>query len=191
MKIAAMENENFLLQKVSEGDENAFKFLFNRHKSKLYNYLFRLTKSKTAAEELTVDVFLKIWLCRQLLPEIKNLDAFLHKVAHNKALDYFRVVARNKGLQKIASRQLENTIDCSTDSHVLTREYNEIFYKALNDLSPQRKMVFALSRVQGLTHEEIAVKLQLSRNTVRNTIAETLKHVRRFLHAHEIETWLN
>jgi len=186
-----MENDYLLLKEVAKGNESAFKDLFEGHRLKLFNYLFRITKSRSIAEELVIDVFVKLWVRRDLLPDVKNFDAFLHKVAHNKALDFFRVASRNKVMQKMMAKQAEMPNDTSADKYMLSKEYNEIFYKALNELSPQRKMVFAMSRLQGLTHEEIASSLQLSRNTVRNTIAETLKHVRRFLHEHEIETFLN
>jgi len=186
-----MENDHLLLMRVAEGDETAFKLLFERHRLKLYNYLLKITKSRNTTEELVIDVFVKLWTRRTLLPEVKNFDAFLHKVAYNKALDFFRIASRNKILQHTIANHLEIAHDSSADKYMLSKEYNEIFYKALNELSPQRKMVFAMSRIQGLTHEQIACNLRLSRNTVRNTIAETLKHVRRFLHEHEIETFLN
>ena len=73
-----------------------------------------------------------------------------------------------------------------TENIILEKEYQTILQQALSKLSPQRKQIFYLSREQGLTHDQIAKHLNLSRNTVRNTMAETLKLIRVFLKKNDI-----
>lgn len=173
-----MTEEFTLLKRVAEGDETAFKCIFDMHRDKLYNYLYRVTKSREIAEEIVIDVFLKLWMGRELIQDIYNLDAFLRKVAHNKALDYFRIASRNNAMQKMIRQEIEMAQETAADHQLLSKESDEIFHNAIKKLSPQRRIVFTLSRVEGLTHDEIARKLNLSRNTVRNTISDTLKHMK-------------
>ncbi len=173
-----MTEEFTLLKRVAEGDETAFKCIFEMHRDKLYNYLYRVTKSREIAEEIVIDVFLKLWMGRELIQDIYNLDAFLRKVAHNKALDYFRIASRNNAMQKMIRQEIEMAQETAADHQLLSKESDEIFHNAIKKLSPQRRIVFTLSRVEGLTHDEIARKLNLSRNTVRNTISDTLKHMK-------------
>ncbi len=185
-----MINETALLYEISLGNETAFRTLFENHRNKLYNYLFRITKSREIAEEIVIDVFLKLWTGRDLIVEIKNIEGFLHKVACNKAIDFFRLAARNKRLQNLVYREITSDTEKFADHNVLESECQDILNKALQQLSPQRRLVFSLSREHGLTHEEIASKLNLSRNTVRNTITEGLKVIRQFLKEHHYPVFI-
>jgi RNA polymerase sigma-70 factor (ECF subfamily) len=72
------------------------------------------------------------------------------------------------------------------DHRLLDSEYQSILKKALDQLSPQRRMIFTLSRIEGLNNEEIAKQLNLSRNTVRNTLYESLQSVREYLRQHNL-----
>jgi RNA polymerase sigma-70 factor (family 1) len=179
-----MENETTLLQQIAEGDEVAFRKLFDHHKSRTYNYLLRITKSKEIAEEIVLDVFLKLWIGRDLILEIKNVEGFLHKVALNKALDFFRLAARQKKLQILIDKEILGGNVISADHSLLENECADIINKALASLSPQRRLILDLSRNDGMTHDEIAAHLNLSRNTVKNTITDGLKILRKYLKDH-------
>lgn len=181
-----MHSDLTLQMEIASGNEAAFKIFFEKHRSKLYNYLFSIVKSKEIAEEIVVDVFMKIWVGRELMPDIQNMDAFLHKVAYNKALDFLRMASRNAGLQKLVRREMENEKEKQADHKMLEQECNQIIHEAIQKLSPQRHIVFTLSRMHGLSYDEIAQKLNLSRNTVRNTMAETLRSIRTFLRTNEM-----
>jgi len=176
-----MTNNTALLAAIAAGDEMAFKELFDKHRQKLYNYLLKITKSKEIAEEIVIDVFLKLWLVREMTQEIHNMDAFLHKIAYNKAMDFFRISSRDATLQKIVQMEMAEAKEKQADHKMLDGEYNDLLAKALRQLSPRRRLIFNLSRQQGFTHEQIADELHITRNTVKNTVADTLKIIRKFL----------
>jgi RNA polymerase sigma-70 factor (family 1) len=186
-RLKFLMNEN-LLAAIAEGDEIAFKQLYERYRQKLFVYMLRITKSPKIAEEIVLDVFLKIWIGRELLKEIKALDAFLYKVAYNKAIDFFRITAKERNLQKLIQETMETSREREADYRILDNEYQLVLEKAIEQLSPQRRLIFNLSRNDGLSHEEIAQQLQISKNTVRNTIAETLKSIRHCLQKSGIHT---
>ncbi|MBW7889498.1 MAG: RNA polymerase sigma-70 factor [Chitinophagaceae bacterium] len=176
-----------LQMQIAGGDESSFQQLFERHRAKLFNYLLSIVKSREIAEELVIDVFLRLWTGRELLTEIQNMDAFLHKVAYNKAIDFLRISSRNASLQKLVRREImASSKERSADYRLQEQEYREIIRRAIHQLSPQRRLVFMLSRVEGLTYDQIAERLNLSRNTVRNTLAETLRSIRSHLRKHGI-----
>jgi RNA polymerase sigma-70 factor (ECF subfamily) len=170
-----------LLYEIASGNEDAFELLFEQQRGRLYNYMLKITKSKVVAEEIVLDVFLKLWIGRELLPEIKNMDAFLNKVAYNKALDFLKIASRKKEIHRLVAKQIETCQEQEADHKLLDSEYQSILKKALDQLSPQRRIIFTLSRMEGLTNEEIAKQLQLSRNTVRNTLHESLQSIREYL----------
>ncbi|RPD43030.1 RNA polymerase sigma factor [Chitinophaga barathri] len=180
-----MSNESILLHEIAQGNEKAFRTLFEAYKVKLYNYIFRITKSKEISEEILTDVFLKIWMGRDFITEIRNFEGFIQKVACNKALDFLRVASRHKRLQELIERELMAG-ESALDQAVIEREYQLVLHKAMEQLSPQRRLIFSLSRDYGFSHEEIAVRLNLSRHTVRNTVVEALKTVRSYLKSQDI-----
>ncbi len=193
-----------LLQQVATGDQVAFSVLFERHRDKLYDYLFDITKSREIAEELLIDVFMKLWLGRELeamrtlppeqrrelAPQIHHLDAFMQKVAHNKALNFLSTAARRKHLQKLVAYEMARSVDNTAETSMADKEYQELLQEALLQLSPQRRLVFTMSREQGLSHDEIARELQLSRQTVKNYMTDAIKTIRDFLSTQKTEIFL-
>lgn len=185
-----MTDDAVLQSEIASGNQAAFRDFFEKHRARLYNYLYTVVKSKEIAEEIVIDVFLKIWTGRELITEIRNMDAFLHKVAYNKALDFFRIASRNAALQKLVRREMEEAREKQADHRLQEWECRKIINRALERLSPQRRIIFTLSRMEGLSYDEIAEKLHLSRNTVRNTMAETLRSLRLHLKEYEINAVL-
>ncbi|HZG26226.1 MAG TPA: hypothetical protein VEZ17_16675, partial [Chitinophagaceae bacterium] len=61
-------NTNWL-NEIAAGNEAAFELLFEQQRGRLYNYMLKITKSKVVAEEIVLDIFLKLWIGRDLLPE--------------------------------------------------------------------------------------------------------------------------
>ena len=177
-----------VLKQIAAGNEAAFKLLFEERRNKLFNYLVRITKSREIAEEIIIDVFLKLWIGRELIQEIRNIDGFLHKVAYYKALDFLKIAGRNANLQKLISREIQMTKEKEADHRLLDNEYRQILHKAIKQLSPQRRLIFTLSRENGLSHDEIARQLKLSRQTVKNTLTDTLKFIQHFLQDHQIDS---
>lgn len=176
-----------VLRRIAEGDEQSFTALYHRYSNKVYTYLLRMTRSHEIAEELLYDIFTKLWTGRELITEIQNMDSFLSKVAYNKAISFFRYTASQRKMQQYVARQMEHaTVDDAAD-RLLDSEARELLQEAIRQLSPQRKLVFTLSREQGLTHEQIAWRLNLSTQTVKKTMSHALQSIREFLHKRGME----
>ncbi|WP_157986494.1 RNA polymerase sigma factor [Chitinophaga alhagiae] len=187
MSSHAADIEKSLLSQIAEGNERAFRQLYDLYWAKLYNYLIRIIKSPEITEEIVIDIFLKLWTGRELLHNIQHLDGFLRKVAYNKAMDFFKIASRDEQLKRIVAREMEAEETCGADHRLLDGESRDILQQAILQLSPQRRLIFTLSREKGLTHEQIARQLNLSRNTVRNSMAEALKSIRHYLKSNDIE----
>lgn len=170
-----------LLEQVAQGSEIAFKVIFDRHWDRLYNYMMALTKSPEVAEEISADVFLKLWTGRELLPGIHNLEAFLLRVARNKAMDFFTVTARQAKYQKIIFDAIRQPAVPGADYRILDKEAQVLLGEILSGLSLRRRLVFTLHRIEGLSHEEIAQRLNLSHQTVKNTMADAQRSLRNLL----------
>ena len=171
MWVTTTAPDQALLLKIVEGDETAFRQFFDAYNKKIYLYLLTIVKSPQIAEEITEDVFVKLWVGRKLVGEIRDPNAFLQKVAYFKALDFLKTVARNRKFQeKYNNWYLENIAEKTPEDLLVDAELIRSFKEAIAKLTPQRKLIYQLSRDEGLTHEQIAHQLNLSRNTVKNSM---------------------
>lgn len=176
--------EHSLLVLIAEGNENAFKALFKNHRAKIFNYIFRLTKSRVAAEEMVMDVFLKLWEGRALLAELDNFNAFLFAMARNKAYDFLRKAAKDRVLRELIWEEIQIASELRTDQKLILDEMERDYQYAIQKLSPQRQSVFKLSREEHMTYDQIAEHLQLSKSTIKNHILDSLKAIRSHMHQH-------
>ena len=177
----AEHNDSLLQSQASQGDEEAFRTLFDRYHGRLFQYILKIIKSKEAAEEITMDVFLKLWLSRDMMTEIQNLDAFLFRVAYNKSIDFFRAASKNQQFTELLWEKIQITSEIDSDTSLIMREYEAKLREAIDLLPPQRKKIFNLIREEGLTHAQIAEELGISKNTVANTIVEARQFIKAYL----------
>jgi RNA polymerase sigma-70 factor (family 1) len=174
-------NEKLLLRQVARHDEKAFKALFEAYQSRLYHYIIGIVKSKETAEEMVIDVFLKIWQQREMLAGVERFDAFLFRIAFNQSVDFLRRAARDPKIKDVLWQDIELAGGLSSDEPVLVKEYEVKLKEAIGLLSPQRQLIFRMSREKNFSHSAIAQKLQLSKYTVSNHISESLRFIRAYL----------
>jgi len=163
------------------GCEKTFKVLFDTYSKRLFYYISRFIKSEQVAEELVMDVFMKIWMGRELATQINNFDAFLFRIAHNKSIDFLRSASKDLQLKELLWDQTQIASAEQADHSVLVREYEEKVRDAIALLSPQRRKAYNLSREEDLTHDQIAGQLNISKATVNNHIVEAKKFIRNYL----------
>lgn len=177
MSLPQPYDEKQLLKKISGGNEKAFRTLYDAYIDRLSIFTFKLCKSKTIAEEIVQDIFLKLWTNRADLLYIDAPEAYIFTMARNKTIDHLRRLAKETGLLTVLTEQIQasnNEIDEKLDAEAL----RQLIETAVSQLSTQKQQVFQLSRHEGLSHDEIAERMQLSKSTVKNHLSETLKHIR-------------
>lgn len=176
-----IEDDGTLLARLADGDERAFNILFERYRARLYNYLLKITKSPEISEEIIIDIFVKLWVGRKVMDQVQNLGSFLHKVVYHKAIDFLRTTARHTRLQNAYIARIKSEPEKLPDELLIDAEFRQILRKAIYQLPPKRRLIYTLSREQGLTHDEIARTLNLSRNTVKNSIVAATKSISEYL----------
>jgi RNA polymerase sigma-70 factor (family 1) len=169
--------ESRLLHQLMEGDAQAFKEIYSTYQRKIFSFAFYLTKSKDVAEEIVQEVFIKLWEKRQNLREDTLLLPFLKKVTQNHVLDTFRKANSDKQLQKKIFDNLASLHQVDADV-LMEKQLEKVYLQAIEKLPPQKKIIYLLHRDEELTYEEIATKLGLSKNTVRNHMTEAIHSIR-------------
>ncbi|HTI92065.1 MAG TPA: RNA polymerase sigma-70 factor [Puia sp.] len=179
MKSISKYEESMLLSRVAKGEEDAFRILFTEYRHQVYQIARKLLQSETKAEDALQEIFLKIWLNREKLPEIQSFSAWLNTITRNYLYNALRSLAYEEVFLQ-QSAQSGHSFDGREDilSPLALQELKELLQKIVGTLTPQQRRVFELSRMEGLRHEEIAALLDISRETVKKHLGEALRIVR-------------
>lgn len=177
MAVYDVYGEKILLQQIAEGNERAFKEVFERYKSTVFTFVVRFIHSKADAEEIVQEIFLVLWKNRSQLASIEHPRNYIYTIARNKSYHYLVKASRDqKAMQMIwANMVLEgNVVQEDLDAKECARTINDTIAK----LSPLKQNIFTMSRHEGLSHEQIAEATGLSKSRVKNVIVETLKFIK-------------
>lgn len=176
-------NEAELLQKVAEGNEQAFRIIYDQYKKRIYHYAMGILHSEIYAEEVMQEVFLKIWLMGEAAQNISNLNAYLKTLTRNRSLDTLRkVIVDQKFGQQITRNYSESHNE--TEESILLNDTRILLNNAISRLPPQQKEVYLLCQNDGLKYEEVAARLNISVNTVKTHMKRALASVRSEISKH-------
>jgi RNA polymerase sigma-70 factor (family 1) len=183
MKIDAYIKEHDLLMSIARGNEDAFRSLFVLLRDKVYSYSFHFTRSVFTAEEITQEVFLKIWVNRESLPEINSIEAWIVTVTRNLCFNQLKKKALEQKIKNsIINSEAEG--EENVDNYIFYKDQLKRLGEAIEQLSPQQRLIFRLNRDQGMKNEEIARQLNISTNTVKTHMVTALRKIRLFLETH-------
>jgi len=177
-------SEKELVKLLAVGDNTAFEKLYIKYKKKLYLYCFSLLFDSTASEDLVQDTFIKVWETRKTIQTHMSFSAYLFTIVHNKAVSYIRRLQVEKVIISQWMKDEYSQPDESTSTGITSREYELLFEKTIESLSSKKKLIFRLSREDGLSHKEIAEQLKMSVYTVQEYISETLGYIKTNLVKH-------
>lgn len=170
---------------LKKDDFVAFDALFRKYSKKLYAFSLSITRDSFAAEEITQLVFLKVWEKRTLIDQHLSFKSFLFSITYNETISWLRK-------EKSEKRRISEFIRTSgslTNETEQTIEFKDIVGFAaqlIDELPEKRKQIFILSREQGFSNKEIALKLGVSVKTIENQMTAALKYLRERLGKHEI-----
>jgi len=167
-----------LLEECSRDNLKAFNVLFDRYFTRLFRYALGYVNDEYFAEEAMMDLMMWIWEKRHSLEIQGEFKHYIFRAAKNATIK----AIRKKAIQTTSIESIENHISftsATADHGLLTGELEQSYQEELNLLSPQRKIVFQLSREEELSHAEIADNLDISINTVKNHIKFSLNHFRK------------
>ncbi|MEJ1237207.1 RNA polymerase sigma-70 factor [Chryseolinea sp. T2] len=165
-----------LLFQVAEGDEAAFRVLFNSYCHRVNSFATGLTRSETIGQETVQEIFMKIWLKREALTSVINFDAFLFTMVRNHVYNIMRRQALEAQAKSTFQGEVVATFD-SEDDDVLS-ERKHMLDKVVDSLPQQQRRVFQLCQLQGLKYQEAAALLNISRLTVKTHMQQALKTIR-------------
>lgn len=168
------------MQRLATGDEGAFTAIFRQYYPRLVSFTVKITKTEHLAEEIVQEVFLRLWKRREEFRQSNYIGSWLYRVASNLAFDFLKKAASENKLLDYYRHRPDEFGDSTADLEA--KETNALVHDTVEDLPPQQKRVYRLSREEGLSHQEIADRLQISPNTVKNHLSKALQAIRNVLH---------
>jgi RNA polymerase sigma-70 factor (ECF subfamily) len=173
-----LHNEPDLLKRIANGDEAAFAELLEFYRNRVYSHALAYVKRSTEAEDMVQDIFVRVWVYRARLADVKDFADYLFILSRNRLLSAMRRRVREMG-QELPEDILQDPDD--PDVILLTHDLAQQLRKAVELLPQQQQAVFTLSRFDHLSQDEIAEKLGISKRTVKFHMGEALKFLRKYL----------
>ncbi len=164
-----MNNEEQFLRETAEGNEAAFAALFDKYWAGVYSHILSFLKEAVLAEEVTQDIFLKIWEQRKRLPELDSFRNFLFVITRNRIFSELR---KKKELPGDPESFILEEPHMIPDRQLGYKEFYRQVMEAIDLLPPQKKRVFTMYRVEQLSRADIVRETGLSYGTVNQYLVE-------------------
>lgn len=173
-----------LVFSLHNSDIGAFDILYQKYHQAIYRNVFKLTKDDDIARDILQDVFVALWEKRADIKPDQSVSGWLFVLSFNKSISYLR--------KKVRETTVVNTMPFSemeadgSDMQLMDEQYY-LLQQAINQLSPQRKKVFTLCKLEGKTYEEAAEKLNLSKHTVKEYLGHAVVAVKNHIKENQTE----
>jgi RNA polymerase sigma-70 factor (ECF subfamily) len=190
MKPNVSNEELFILQKMIDGDENALKYFFDTYYDDLCNFVNSYLRDESLAEDIVQSIFIYMWDKRDSIPYPGSMKSYLYMASKNKSLNHLRNIKnKNRILEKL-SFEPKLVSDNNTDYFLEFEELKTIISQAIDILPNQCKIIYQLSREDGLTHKEIAQKLDISTKTVENQMTIAIHKIKDFIQPYQDQIFI-
>lgn len=173
MNLPKNVSESQLVASLKKGSVRAFNMIYQLYAKDLLTYVASATKNKEDAEEIVHDIFLGLWNNRINIDTDTNLSTFLFHIAYKRRIDLFR---RSLTVPIYEDYMLfKNELISEENNDLEYDDFNHLITAALQSLPLRLQNILTLSRISGLSNQQIAAKLNISPKTVRNSLSLGLK----------------
>ena len=169
MDIEQKDQVRLIIEQLKAGSREAFRLLFDAYAPKIHAFALSYLKNESDAEELLQELFLKLWEMRGDLDSSKNIKSFLFKICINLIYDLIRRKNIEQAYLNFAGKNDQTNSD-STWYEVIYNDMLTNLNQLVAGMPDQRQRIFKLSKEEGLSNEEIALQLGLSKRTVENQL---------------------
>lgn len=169
-----------LAERIADGDRQAFDLLFRTLYGRVENFIRLLLRNKSVSEDLAQDVFANLWNSRHALRRVNSLDTYIYTAARNAVIDHMR---RGHSSRFVTTELPDIAADNLTDERYFAIEKELLIRMAVENFPERRRLVFSMSRFDGLTNDEIARSLGISKKTVENQINLATRDLKKIIMA--------
>ncbi|PKV50265.1 RNA polymerase sigma-70 factor (ECF subfamily) [Aquimarina sp. MAR_2010_214] len=170
---------------------DSFRKLFEKHYAELCSLAYNYLKDTERSKDIVQEVFIKVWEKKKDLVQESNAHYYLFTAVKNNCIDVLR---KHKYTLSLSDDAVANKVaDEETDT--IEKKQNEpttqeFIQKALDELPPKCRVIFMMSRLDAMTYQQIADKLEISVKTVENQMGKAIRIMREYIKRHDIPTIL-
>ncbi|MDB5157130.1 MAG: polymerase sigma-70 factor [Mucilaginibacter sp.] len=165
----------------SDNNESAFNELYKQQIRKLSRFAYSFLNDKETSEEIVNDIFLKMWINRKTLDQIRNIHVYLYVSVKNACLNHIRSTSSKKNKELNLSDNFYFHFSPDPAQLLISKELQTEILKSVNSLPPRCKLIFKMVKEDGLTCKEVADILNLSNKTVFAQLAIALTKIENFI----------
>src|SRR6186713_2156130 len=173
--------EKDLLLRLEQDDQSAFDALYQYYEPRLRLYLYPFAGSDANMMNIVLqDVFVKLWLKRRDMVGIAFLEYYLQRMAKNRLFDILKLRNIQDRHEKIYAH-LRPDADNATRDQLQLKEYLAIAREGIERLPERRRVIFSMNMLEGLTLDEIAGELQVSREVVKKQLQKARSFLKEYI----------
>lgn len=166
-----------LIYRLKKNEEGAFTYLVDKYHHKLCVYANSLINDTALSEDIVQNVFIKIWERRHKLKSNFSIKSLLYKSVFNEFVDYYRKSQSVTALERKYIEGIDLIVEEKNEDSL--EKLIELVKEAIHELPPKCKLVFLLSKKEGLTNAEISEYLNLSKKTIERQMTKAFSKIRK------------
>ena len=159
-----------LVVRLQQDDVSAFDTLYWKYHQAVYRNIFKFVKEQIITEDILQEVFTKLWEKRTEINASQSVAGWLFVISFNLSVDYVRKRLREQTIHK-ELLNLDGDDNYSLDRKNIYEEQYQLLEKAIAQLSPKKRKIVTLCKLEGKTYDEVAEELKISRNTVKEHLS--------------------
>ena len=180
------QKTNDLASRLRNDDINAFNTLYWEYHAAVYANALKLIKDPVIAEDIVQETFVTVWGKRHTIDPDQDFAGWLFVISYHKTIDQLKRKLKEVLAHKKISISIEDhSIYVNAD---VKEEQLAAIEKAMDQLSPQKRKVFELCKVQGRTYKKAAEELHISKYTVKEYLSEALVSIKKYIGEHPRQT---
>lgn len=153
-----------------EGKAEAWRLLVDTFSRRIFNMAYQFCGGYEEAEDLTQEIFMKIYTSLAKYDSRKNFTAWVLTVAKNHLIDAYRKTKREKIQREDFNEHLQAGIEPSPEAEMMAEQSRKLVWKGLGQLSPEIRLAIILKEIQGKSYEEVADIMNIPVGTVKSKI---------------------
>lgn len=166
---------------LKRGSYKAFTLIYDEYADYVFNFALKQLHNRDAACDIVQDTFMKLWINRKLVDCSGNLKSFIFSIARYRIIDALRRQLREPKFEEYIEHCAEDSTDVSPEDVMMYEEFLSLVATAKARLTPRERQIYNLSRDYQLSNSQIAEKLGISEQTVKNHLSAALKILREAL----------
>jgi len=174
------KSDNEILLQLRRNDVDGLKKLYDNHYENLYMLAVNYTRQREVAEEIIQDVFIQLWEKRQVLNIATSFKSYLSAAVKYQSINYLKSIYKKYRFTEFIP-DLFTHYSSGGESKIIGDELSDLIKTSIKNLPPRCRIIFSLSRNLGMTYNEIATHLNISKRTVQTQIGIALKRIRKDL----------